>query len=145
VVLRQVKNFKKLNIDVILANNIDKHKKIIIDQQKEQLKFGQGSDGKKITPEYASDNYAFDKNQQNSLAGFGTPDLNLSGDMYSGLDLLVGIPNDESYSIFSDVTYFNDLQDKYKTAFDLSSKSLKVVRPVINNDTLKDIHEFINK
>jgi hypothetical protein len=145
VVIKQVKNFEKLNANAILANNINKHKKLIVDQQKEQLKFGQGSDGKKITPSYASDDYAFTKNQKNALAGFGNPDLNLSGDMYSGLDLLVGVPNDNSYSFFSDVTYFNDLKDKYKTAFGLSAKSLKVVRPIINNSTLKDIHEFINK
>jgi hypothetical protein len=144
VVIKQVKNFEKLNANAILADNIDKYKKVIVDRQKEQLLFGEGEDGKKIKPKYKSDKYAQRKNQQNSLAGKGNPDLFASGDMFRELDLLVGVPNDNSYSFYSDVSYFNDLQDKYKTAFGLNAKSMKMI-PQVNNGTLKDIHIAINK
>lgn len=144
VVLKQLKNFNNLNAHAILAKNVEKYKKLIVDRQKEQLLFGEGNDGKKIKPKYASDKYAQKKSQQNSLAGNGTPDLYASGDMFNDMDLLVGVPNDNSYSIFSDVSYFNALDDKYKTAFGLNAKSIKMI-PEINNDTLKDIHIALNK
>ncbi len=145
IVVKQLNNFSRIDFNAVLTKNIEKHKKSIVDQEKEQLKFGYGEDGNKLQPNYANDDYAFEKNQQNALAGYGTPDLYKSGDMYKGLDLQVGIPNDNSYVFYSDVSYFNDLQDKYKTAFGLSADSLKVVRPLVNNDTLKDIHILINK
>lgn len=148
VVIKQVKNFEKLNIDVILANEIEKNHTEINSAQKNQLEFGLNSKGKKITPKYASDDkgnetYAETKHALNPLPGFGTPDLLLSGDLQDNLDFDIGLDGDLFF--FSNVDYFNSIEDRYKDAFGLTKKSIKKVMPKINNNVLKKIHKDINK
>jgi hypothetical protein len=126
---------KKIKLSDIAAPAIEKNKKKILDAQREQLSEGKRGDGKNITPIY-SDAYAKKK-------GFKTPDLKLSGDMYKQMDIIVGVPNDSEYTIFSDVEYFPKLNERYDKAFELNKPSKKV--PEVNNDILEAYHKAINK
>lgn len=122
VVLKQLQNSARIDPYVILAELVIKHSTKILEAQKEQLKSGRNADGKKITPKYASKSYGLAKNKMNSLPGLGTPDLFLTGELYRRLDLIVGVPNDKEYTIFSDVDYFNDLLDKYANVIGIAKK-----------------------
>lgn len=55
------------------------------DLNRGQLKRGIDSEGDKITPSYYSLSYAIDKNNKNSLPGFGTPDLFQTGAFSAGI------------------------------------------------------------
>jgi hypothetical protein len=145
VIVKQYKNLKKINAIKLLHKSIDNNKKAIADGQREQLKFGLDSEGKKIKPDYHDDVYADKKSNMNSLPGFGTPDLNLTGEMYKNIDVLAGVPNDKEYTIFSDVEYFPFLNERYDTAFGLSKKNIKNNIPQVNNDFLKMFHQALNK
>lgn len=142
VMVKQYKNSLKINTDALLVEVVKKNRDIILEAEKNQLQFGLGSDGKKITPSYASDDYAFDKHQQNALPGLGNPDLFKSGDMYKNMDLTLTGTN--QYFFVSNVSYFNDLTDKYKTAFALSAKSLKPIREKVTADYNKAYHTKLN-
>ena len=135
VILKQYRNIQKMNLAAIANDSINREKKNIIDAQKDQLSKGIRGDGQKITPDYAP---ATQKKK-----GFKTPNLFDSGDMYRNMDLLVGVPDDKSYSIFSDVDYFPKLNEKYDKAFELNKPIQKV--PQVNNDILEEYHKQLNK
>jgi hypothetical protein len=71
-----------------------------------QLQKGEQSTGEKIKPEYGSPIYASKKYNLNPLAGYGTPDLKLTGEYYKGIG--VAIISDTEYAIESDVPYANN-------------------------------------
>lgn len=135
VIVNQYRNINKINIAAIVEKSINDNKNDIIKAQQEQLKTGTRGDGKKITPKYSK--------STEKRKGFKTPNLFDTGDMYAGMDLIVGVPNDKEYSIFSDVDYFPKLNEKYDKAFDLFKADKKV--PSVNNDILKNYHIAINK
>lgn len=68
----------------------------------EQLQQGLLSTGDKITPFYASPNYATKKFKLNSAPGFGIPDIKLTGALYAGIG--VSATKDE-FNIESTVDY----------------------------------------
>ena len=135
IVVKQAENMRKLSLTAITTDVINDNKKDIINAQKEQLSQSIRGDGKKITPIYSKANQ--------KKKGFKNPNLFDTGDMYAGLDVTVGIPNDESYSITSDVDYFPKLNAQYDKAFELNKPSQKV--PSVNNEVLKRYHIAINK
>jgi hypothetical protein len=135
VIVKQARNISKLSLSTITEKSINDNKNDIIKAQQEQLSTGTRGDGKKIKPDY-SPNTAAKK-------GFKTPNLFDTGDMYKGLDIIVGVPNDKEYTMFSDVDYFPKLNETYDKAFELFKPSQKV--PSVNNDILKNYHIAINK
>jgi len=144
VVLKQLANYRKMNLEMILTDVINRNKKRIVDAQKKQLQFGCNGKGEKINPKYASDAYAHEKHKQNSLAGYGTPDLRKTGALYNDLDFTIGVPSDSEYFINSELEYFNDLYDKYKNAFELSEKNTEILRPKIQAEYFAEIHKQLN-
>lgn len=144
IVIKQNKNFNKIDKNQLLGDSVRKNKNEVLDQQRIQLLTGAGNDGKKIKPKYSNKKYSDKKSKLNPLAGRGNPDLKLSGDTHDNLDLTVGVPNDSAYTVYSDVPYFKYLDKKYTTAFDLSNKNaLKVVK--VSNDYFKNLHKQINQ
>lgn len=135
VIVRQFKNMQKIKLPNIAEKSINDNKKDIIQAQQDQLSAGIRGDGKKIKPDYSPSTA--------KKKGFKTPNLFDTGDMYKGLDITVGIPNDKSYSITSDVDYFPKLNEQYDKAFDLYKPYEKA--PSVNNAILKNYHIAINK
>lgn len=88
-VLDVLENFQKLNIEkdvkVTIAQTVDSLKQLNI----EQLKSGQTSEGGRFK-HYRSKSYAEMKNQMNPEAGYGNPDLILTGYTVSTIRVDVG-------------------------------------------------------
>jgi len=76
----------------------------------EQLAKGIRSDGQNIAPSYRDREYAEGKFEANSLPGFGTPDLKLTGSFYKGFYVAV---DTEIYEIDSRDSKTDKLLKKY--------------------------------
>lgn len=114
-----------IDLDVLQAEALESVSDKALMFQKQQLLRGETSKKGRIIPSYASLPFAKQKHKQNSAPGLWTPDLFKSGDMFNELDLVIGIPNDKSYSFISYVPYFNKLLKKYKFAFGLQKDSIE--------------------
>jgi hypothetical protein len=93
---------KKLNLRQELPRLIIQTKPTIQAKITGQLEKGEQSTGEKITPTYGSGYYAGIKNAMNPKPGYGTPDIKLTGALYSEIDISV---DEENYNIFSKVPY----------------------------------------
>jgi hypothetical protein len=141
VVIKQGKNLKTLNKTSLLGEAVRDNDKSVIEAQRSQMLSGTNINGKKITPKYRNEKYSAFKNQQNPLPGKGTPDLKLSGDLHKHLFIEVTEPN---YIVGSDVDYFDEILEKYNSAFGLSNSNAEKVSAV-SNDYFKSIHKALNK
>ena len=83
---RAVKRFDDKK-ETIIADIIEDHKEEIVQLNRDQLNQGLLATGTKIRPGYRSRKYAEAKNQINSLPGYGTPDLKLTGEFQRRMDL----------------------------------------------------------
>lgn len=77
-------NFQSLNLKDQVPVIVQKLSPEMVDYNLNQLEKGLTSEGISITPRYKSPLYAAYKQQIGSIAGFGVPNLKLSGDFYSG-------------------------------------------------------------
>jgi hypothetical protein len=62
----------------------------IIQSIRAQMKRGEDGTGGKIRPSYSSPLYAIDKQRKNPLAGFGNPDLEVTGSFKAGIYIKFG-------------------------------------------------------
>lgn len=122
------KKFQAIDIDMEMAEVLESESDTILNLNKEQLKSGLNSKAKKITPKYKSPYYSRKKNRMNPTAGYGTPDIELSGELKKEMDLVVGVPNDKSYSIVSYVNYAKYIVAAYEYIFGLTPRNTEKVR-----------------
>jgi len=133
------KKVKAIDLDVLKSQAFDTVKPKIIKLNQQQLLFGLNGRGQSITPSYSSIFTARAKHKQNSKPGLWTPDLFKSGDMFSEMEVVQGIPNDKSYVLISNVPYFNKLNRTYKYAFDLQPENIAKI------DATDKLIELYNK
>lgn len=92
----------------------------LADIQTDQMSVGETNTGDLIEPEYRSNTYAnYKKNVKRSKAPKYTPDLNLTGDFYSGV---VAKYNNKSALLTSTDAKTSKLKSKYKNIFGLNEK-----------------------
>lgn len=127
------------NAKGVTVGIIEDHSDVLTDLNKDQLKRGTDSIGEKIHPMYGSIIYSIEKNNKNPLAGFGTPDLNLTGAFYRGFYLLL---NGMSFKIDSNDSKTGSLKDKYGDIFGLSDSSLSTYT---KNYFFEEFKSFIEK
>lgn len=110
--IRDLRNgLKKVNLNTLIVNSIDETKGALVEYNRKQLKLGQDSKGLLLSPEYALFDYALRKNLQNPLAGFGNPDLFLTGAFQRGFYATVGFTG--IYTLDSSDSKSAGLERKY--------------------------------
>lgn len=124
--IRDLKNaLKKVNLNTMIVNSIDQTKDALVNFNKEELKHGRDSKGLLLSPEYALFDYALRKYQQNSLPGFGNPDLFLTGAFYRGFYASVGFTG--IYTLDSSDSKTDGLQRKYgQYIFGVNTKDIGI-------------------
>lgn len=136
-VLHNVKNGNAVFHGVI-NGIIEDHEDIITGYNKDQLKHGYTFNSEKVNPLYGSLFYALEKNKQNPLAGYGTPDLFLTGAFYRGFFISI---TGKSFIISSSDKKTESLVDKYgMDIFGLSSGSIAMY---IKSDFFPELKKFI--
>lgn len=109
---------------------IAENQKVIIElNTKGQLLLGKGVKGQKLIPQYSRVRYARAKNQLNPLAGFGTPDLKLTGKHYDEFYLTA---KNRQLEFKSSVSYAKYLVKKYGISQDIYGLTKQ------NSDILND-------
>lgn len=122
-VLQNVKQGNAVFNGVILGI-IEDQSDVISDYNRNQLKHGRGSDGEPIEPMYGSLFYALEKNRMNPLAGYGTPDLFLTGAFYRGFFVSI---TGKSFSLSSSDRKTGSLLEKYgPNIFGLTNDSISI-------------------
>ncbi len=79
-----IKNFQSLHLEAEVPRIIQKLSAEMVDYNLHQLEMGLTSDGITITPRYRNAKYAAFKNTLDPTAGYGVPNLKLTGDFYAG-------------------------------------------------------------
>lgn len=105
-----IERLQGMNLQELLTESILETAEQYVDLNTAQLYQGKDGDGQPISPQYAWDTYAAEKNQMNPTPGYGIPDLKLTGAFYRGYTLQV--EGDEVIKD-SDVEYADDLFTKY--------------------------------
>jgi len=135
---------KGINKNALLIEAVEINKEKLIKLNQQQLLQGLDATGKKIQPKYVKNakgnisRYAIKKNQQNSAPGLETPDLNLTGFLFSEMDIAIGVPNDKEYTITSFASYAkylfkNSGFQNYGDVFNLMSDSQKKAIILVTN------------
>lgn len=109
----------KQTAELVLLDNERRVTKLLRDQHLR----GESGNGGKISPKYSYPYYALRKERLNPRPGYGTPDLEYSGEMHDTLYI-----EEDRFTFHSPVEYFQDLLLKYGDAFVLSPDSLRVMR-----------------
>jgi hypothetical protein len=119
-----VSNFKRLNnnkFNEIVVDEMFNYQERIIDLNKDQLMSGFDSTSQRLRS-YKNREYAEMKNEVNPLAGFGNPDLKLTGQFHRGFHVRRG---GKTFLLLNSRDEKNDmLKGKYgKDIFGLTSSS----------------------
>jgi hypothetical protein len=80
-------------------------------QTQKQMLYGVDSTGKKISPSYTTSAYSRKKVKMNPLAGYGTPDLRISGALYKETKFLK--VDETQIEIESQVPYAKYVESRY--------------------------------
>lgn len=78
---------KAVNLNKIGAGIVVDHKEDVVQKNREQLLRGEDKTESKLSPKYANQSYSRRKNQRNSFAGLGTPDLYNTGRFHQSFKL----------------------------------------------------------
>lgn len=144
-VFRAYKNIQTVHnqFDDIVQSVISANQAELIDLNTSQLEQGKTSESKFITPEYRSDDYAQFKQSQGSKAPFGTPDLKLTGDFYSGFKAEVA---PKYLEITSTDKKSGKLQKKYgDEIYGLTDKNKSEFAQLIKEPLLKNVRDGFKK
>lgn len=82
---QRVESLEKIVLEEIYVTVMQNQSEEIVEQNRAQMMEGKTSKGKKITPKYKSKSYQNKTANKKRLGG--TPDLNLSGDFHTDLNL----------------------------------------------------------
>ena len=129
--------FETLNTDAIIDESLKQTMPEFENIQKKQLSSGLTNKGEKIAPKYRNNKYAASKAALNPLPGLGTPDLNLTGAFYAGIDAEVG---KDVIDIISKDAKGPALESKYPNIFGLGT-SFKT--DYLDNDLRPLVHQKI--
>ena len=80
-------------------------------QTNKQMFYGIDSTGGSISPSYVNNYYSRKKNRMNSLPGYGTPDLKVSGALYNETKFLK--VDESEIQISSEVSYAKYVERRY--------------------------------
>lgn len=116
------KNVQKINIQKMFEQIIEEKEKEILEINKDQLEKGKNIKNQKIKPKYKNEPYAKKKQKLNPKAGFGTPDLKLSGEFQN---LMFLKKKGKKYIPESKAKHFKYLK-KYKDVLGWSDKGEKI-------------------
>jgi hypothetical protein len=110
------KRVSSINIDLIIDDSFIETTDDLLEINKDQLLHGMTNTGEKITPVYFRDEYAAEKNQMNSLPGYGTPDLKLTGAFHNEIriDYKTGVLSSHSNDEKAD-----ELEFRYQNIYGL--------------------------
>ena len=101
---------QSLQLQQIATESLSKHTDAIADLTREQLMDGLDSNGNPLKM-YKSDWYARMKQAMNARAGFGTPDLKLTGSFHESINVQI-----EGGNIITTANDPNDLENRYSEA-----------------------------
>ena len=120
--LREVRDNLEETIQTVIAS--PESQDLIVELQKEQLLQGENIYGDKIMPDYANKYYAQRKHNMNKFAGYGTPDLKLTGDFHRAIYF-----NVDKMLPTSDDPKLQWLGKRYEDIFGLNEECLQIYRP----------------
>lgn len=103
---------KVVNIKLTIAKSVEETKDATVGIVKGQLHYGEDSSGHLISPKYKSNQYAKNKQEENPIPGFGTPDLFLKGDFTAGIKEVVDASS-YSFTIDSEDSKAPKLEAQY--------------------------------
>lgn len=128
---------KKLKIRVVkeLADEITQ---MVIVQQL----FGLDKSDKRIVPQYANAYYATRKQRLNSRPSYGTPDLELTGNMHDKMKLFV---KGNTYDFNSSVSYFKFVKSKYENAFGVADSNKNEIHEMTTERFLELFYDELRK
>lgn len=98
------------NMRETLVEAIEETADQYVELNTKQMYAGLDGTGRQISPQYASQEYATQKNQMNPAPGYGTPDAYLTGAFYRGYGIRV---EGDQVIKDSDVEYADKLFEKY--------------------------------
>lgn len=124
---------KSFNYEAAVAESLEETKEAIPELTRDRLITGKLTDGGRIIPLYSSPIYAINKERQNSLAGFLTPDLKLTGEFYASIQTKI---NTKTFVTFSDDSKAPKLETKYTPLIyglsdEAKAKYAKIVQPIL--------------
>ena len=128
----------RINVELLAVQAIEENESDIVERNQEQLSRGTDNSGKKIKPKYKSKAYSKRKNKLNSAAGFGTPDLKVTGDLYSEIGITIegqGMDTDVITTSFNEKMKYPSIQQYLPNVFGLNKKNQAANRAK-NNATL---------
>lgn len=121
------KNMQAFNVELNTKIAILTNQETAIKANQNQLLDGEDSKGNEITPSYVNDGYAKFKNQKNPRPGFGTPDVNNTGEFFS--KFFMDIKGDNVLiSSASRKLNFPSIQQYGKDIFGIQRQNLPFIR-----------------
>jgi hypothetical protein len=127
-----ITKLKSLSVQRIAEQTLKDHEETMADLQRSQLLKGRTSTGEAIVPDYAFVWYAKKKREMNPLAGYGTPDLKLTGSFHNSIKYRVS-----NGGIRIEANDPNNLEGRYKNIFGLNQESRKELIQKFLEKTLK--------
>lgn len=113
----------------------------LADQNRAQLKKGQTAKGTKFKP-YASDVYAMMKNRMNPLAGYGNPDLFLTGKFASEIKLVVNLKEGDMGSTDEKTARLEGMYGS-DNIFGLNDESLGELKPEFSDKLVNNVKAYV--
>ena len=101
-IIEVFENFQKLNVREKIPQIVEAKQYELILKVQNQHVFGLSGTGNKITPSYAGKLYSQFKESLNPSAGYGIPDVKVTGAYNDGMSLKI---EGDNYVIDSDVSY----------------------------------------
>lgn len=141
-IVQAIKDVENVLIDMnnIVAEAIIERKAEIIDLNTSQLEIGLTNEGRELSPEYETEEYATLKKSIGSKSPKGIPDLKFEGDFYSGFDIK---KSGDTAWIDSTDEKSASLQAKYDNIFGIMPgnrpEMLGLIAPVIKRKVLNKI------
>lgn len=128
--LETYQNVKQIDTGRLVDECMSELRPLVIDLNLFQLEQGLNADGKKFR-RYKNKGYAAKKNAMNSMPGFGTPDLKLTGDFWKAFkaDLKGGVM--DIYSTDPKAGWLEDGTPKMKAfakIYGLTKENMNILR-----------------
>ncbi|MDR1594295.1 MAG: hypothetical protein LBS43_07425 [Prevotellaceae bacterium] len=127
--------YNKIDLVQIAKDVVTANEQAVLEINRTQLEYGYDSDGIRIVPKYASQQYAELKASFGSKAPFRTPDLLLTGRFYHSFKF------DNNFKVYSaGVPYAQWLEHHYgKNIYGFNDKNLNQVRKLYKDEIKKRI------
>lgn len=133
------RSFQKLDTNKAIQNGVEKSLPEMIKRNKVQMNRGKTKFDTKISPSYRRNKYARIKNEMNPIPGLGTPDLYVTGDFQSKINMtLEGNVIIQKSSDYKAEWLEPKYDDIYGLGGDLKQEFQKeVLQPAINEEISK--------